>query len=453
MLKFNIDDGFLDSLVRGYRSGFLSAEDYSNLSQSQTVEDIRMHLQTTDYGNFLENEGANAVRISALHTAATDKMVKEFNYLRCHAVYPLSQFLDYITHGFMIDNVALILTGTLRNPTKEYMDELMSKCHPLGYFPTLAAVSLAGTAEGKLLPGSSQGIDNMFKEIMLETPLAVYFSSNFVTGDLREKDIEEIKAKLYRSYLHSFHSFCEELGGVTAELMCPILQFEADRRAINIASNSLQTELNKDDRAGMFPSIGFLIPEGHMKLKNAEDDEAVKRAVSHIQIYKSIFEKLDGNPQKNLEDFMHEQEVEMCKRVFDQQFHYGVFYAFVKLREQVRSRRRRLFALLLFLTRVARKCATSCGLPSALLKAKKIASTTTFPFSETERWLIKFHFSILPPVLFCLRRAHLCAGQWKEDWVIYWSLHLSIANHTHGKEVCVVVAAPRHPLVPLPAVG
>jgi hypothetical protein len=120
MLKYNIDDGFLDSLVRGYRSAFLSTEDYSNLAQSQTVEDIRMHLQTTDYGNFLESEGANAVRISALHTAATDKMVREFNYLRCHAVYPLSQFLDYITHGFMIDNVALILTGTLRNPTKEY---------------------------------------------------------------------------------------------------------------------------------------------------------------------------------------------------------------------------------------------------------------------------------------------------------------------------------------------
>ncbi len=82
----------------------------------------------------------------------------------------------------MIDNVALILTGTLRNPTKEYMDELISKCHPLGYFPTLAAVSLAGTFESKLLPGTTAGIDNMFKEIMLETPLAVYFSSNFVTG-------------------------------------------------------------------------------------------------------------------------------------------------------------------------------------------------------------------------------------------------------------------------------
>lgn len=337
MLKYNIDDGFLDSLVRGYRSAFLSAEDYSNLAQSQSVEDIRMHLQTTDYGNFLESEGANAVRISALHTAATDKMVREFNYLRCHAVYPLSQFLDYVTHGFMIDNVALILTGTLRNPTKEYMDELITKCHPLGYFPTLAAVSLAGTSEGKLLPGSSQGIDNMFKEIMLETPLAVYFSSNFVTGDLREKDIEEIKAKLYRSYLQSFHSFCMELGGVTAEMMGPILQFEADRRAINITFNSLQTELNKDDRAGMFPSIGFLIPEGHLKLKNAEDEEAVKRAIGHIQIYKSIMEKHESNAQKNLEDFFWEQEVEMCKRVFDQQFHYGVFYAFVKLREQVCS--------------------------------------------------------------------------------------------------------------------
>ena len=138
---------------------------------------------------------------------------------------------------------------------------------------------------------------------MLEMPLAVYFSSKFVTGDLKEKDIAEIKAKLYRSCLHVFHSFCTEFGGVHAELMGPILQFEADRRAINITFNSLQTELNKDDRAGMFPSIGFLIPEGHLKLKNAEDDEAVKRAISHVQIYKSIMEKHESNAQKNLEDF------------------------------------------------------------------------------------------------------------------------------------------------------
>ena len=85
----------------------------------------------------------------------------------------------------------------------------------------------------------------------------------------------------------------------------------------------------------MFPSIGFLIPEGHLKLKNAEDDEAVRRAICHVQMYKTIMEKHESNAQKNLEDFFWEQEVEMCKRVFDQQFHYGVFYAFVKLREQV----------------------------------------------------------------------------------------------------------------------
>ncbi len=51
-------------------------------------------------------------------------------------------------------------------------------------------------------------------------------------------------------------------------------------------------------------------------------------------MYKTIMEKHESNAQKNLEDFFWEQEVEMCKRKFDQQFHNGVFHAFVKLREQ-----------------------------------------------------------------------------------------------------------------------
>jgi hypothetical protein len=38
MLSFNIADGYVEGLVRGYRSGILTSTDYSNLTQCDTLE-------------------------------------------------------------------------------------------------------------------------------------------------------------------------------------------------------------------------------------------------------------------------------------------------------------------------------------------------------------------------------------------------------------------------------
>ena len=43
-------------------------------------------------------------------------------------------------------------------------------------------------------------------------------------------NIEIIRNTLYKSYLESFHMFCQNIGGETAEVMCEILGFEDDRR-------------------------------------------------------------------------------------------------------------------------------------------------------------------------------------------------------------------------------
>jgi V-type H+-transporting ATPase subunit d len=55
MLSFNIHDGFLEAIVRGNRSGLLTAADYNNLCQCETLDDIKMHLSATEYGPYLQN--------------------------------------------------------------------------------------------------------------------------------------------------------------------------------------------------------------------------------------------------------------------------------------------------------------------------------------------------------------------------------------------------------------
>ena len=69
-------------------------------------------------------------------------------------------------------------------------------------------------------------------------------------------NIEIIRNTLYKSYLESFYSFCKNIGGETADVMCEILGFEADRRAFIITINSFGTELTKDDRLESFYLFG-----------------------------------------------------------------------------------------------------------------------------------------------------------------------------------------------------
>ena len=73
---------------------------------------MKMHLASTDYGNFLQNE-PSPISTTTLAEKCTEKLVEEFNFLRVQAVEPLATFCEYITYGYMIDNVLLILAGIL----------------------------------------------------------------------------------------------------------------------------------------------------------------------------------------------------------------------------------------------------------------------------------------------------------------------------------------------------
>ena len=89
-------------------------------------------------------------------------------------------------------------------------------------------------------------------------------------------------------------------------------------------------------------------------LSRADDIEAVGLAVSGVNDYKSYFDAVglgqggvgggpgnmaggSGSDSKSLEDMFYQKEMEISKIAFTRQFTHGVIYAWIKLREQVRS--------------------------------------------------------------------------------------------------------------------
>ena len=65
--------------------------------------DFRLQLASTDYGNFLANE-ASPLATTTIAEKCTERLVAEFQYLRAHAVKPLSTFLDYISCALSFDS-------------------------------------------------------------------------------------------------------------------------------------------------------------------------------------------------------------------------------------------------------------------------------------------------------------------------------------------------------------
>lgn len=251
--------------------------------------------------------------------------------------------MDYLTYGYMIDNVALLITGTLHERDTR---ELLERCHPLGWFETMPVLCVA------------TNIEELYNSVLIETPLAPYFKGSLSSQDLDELNIEIVRNTLYKNYLEDFYRFVNEepdlKGSPTAEVMSEVLEFEADRRAINITLNSFGTELSKTERRKLYPSFGKLYPEGSLMLSRADDIEGVRIAVDGVGDYKSFFDATGlgqggglggagagnmsggtGHDGKSLEDLFYQKEMEISKLAFTRQFTHAVVYAWVKLREQV----------------------------------------------------------------------------------------------------------------------
>lgn len=317
-LTFNVKDGFLDGVVRGHRSGLLTSADYNNLAQCESLDDIKLNLTATDYGPYIQNL-PSPLHTTAVVEACTQLLVDQWHFMRANADADLGKFLDYCTYGHMIDNVVLIVTGTLH---ERDVQELLEKCHPLGMFDSIATLAVAANMR------------ELYRLVLVDTPLAPYFAETLSSEDLDEMNIEILRNTLYKAYLDDFDKFCQRLGGATAEVMGDLLSFEADRRALNITLNSIGTELTRDDRRKLYSNFGLLYPHGQMELAVAEDFDQIRQAMEKVPPYHSIFTKLAYGEAQVLDKIMYEEEVRREVLSFEQQFHYAVFYAYMRLREQ-----------------------------------------------------------------------------------------------------------------------
>lgn len=74
---------------------FLVIKEFSCFFSSFS-SDLKLHLQSTDYGSFLANE-ASPLTVSVIDDKLKEKMVVEFRHMRNQSYEPLASFMDFIT--------------------------------------------------------------------------------------------------------------------------------------------------------------------------------------------------------------------------------------------------------------------------------------------------------------------------------------------------------------------
>lgn len=121
----------------------------------------------------------------------------------------------------------------------------MSKCDPMGAFPRMKSILT--------FENSEDGLHELYRTVLVDTPIAPYFEEFFTTDRVVDRPFEELQRvygereisiitnTIKKLWLEDFYAFCMSLGGMTAQVMDELLSFEADRRAISIMINSFDT--------------------------------------------------------------------------------------------------------------------------------------------------------------------------------------------------------------------
>ena len=345
LVFFNVDDGYSEALLRGFRKSILGEQQYTALRNTTNLKDFKAVLIDTDYSDYVKDY--TETDTSALKMLLKKKLADEIDQVQSVAGPDLDKFIEMIRHKYMIDNVINIIEG-IKNKTDKNVIEARNE--PLGYLKEISG----------LLKLDYKKIEDLYDEVLIDTEVGVYFSkfleevlassdnknvatiNNFLQG-LKP---EEIKNYLKKIWLEYFYHFCKTLNPTTSEIMEDLLKYEADCQTIQIVYNSLayNNQFQEEERKKVIPNFGYLYPETTTQLNKCNSLEQLRQILQPYPDYYELVKEIPDPKKldefglqsglKTLDDLMFKESMKRYSIAFEQQFHFACFYAYIKIKEQ-----------------------------------------------------------------------------------------------------------------------
>jgi len=168
---------------------------------------------------------------------------------------------------------------------------------------------------------------------------------------MKDFKAEKIKNLLKKIWLTEFHKYCiNNLSDVSQEVMTDLLKFESDCMTLQIIYNSIDIKGLSDargregERKKYINNLGYLYPDRDKLLTEADTFEKLKEAVKATPYEPMLLQVTDipnkekasefSSAGKSIDDVMFNEKSKKYSQAFENQFHYGIFYAYLKLKEQ-----------------------------------------------------------------------------------------------------------------------
>jgi len=351
VMTFNTRHGYLEALVRGFRSGFLGEPEYRQLGQCESLDDFKLCFQETDYIDVLQSSDFSAkLTPQMIEDRVWEKFVEEFFYIRDQATGELATFFHFIQYEYMIKAVFFVIRSILNfnDPLK-----ILPQVDKMGKFPGMRAVL-------QFESGAENNLKDLYETVLIATPIGKYFERFLESQNVQakrdgvetfqrifnEEDIDLITNTVLKFWLEDFYRFCQGLGGETATIMKELLEFEADKRAILVMVHSNDTELNQlakqKERQRLFCSFGSLYYEGISKFATCNDETMLREILSKYSRFSTMWTNAERNAGDNaiadaLQFELEKEDVRLSALAFEGQSHFAAFYAFAKLKAVERT--------------------------------------------------------------------------------------------------------------------
>lgn len=155
--------------------------------------------------------------------------------------------------------------------------------------------------------------------------------------------------RVKKIWLHEFYEFCAtKLNEKSVEVMTDLLKFESDLMTIQVIENSrnysqlVSARGREAERKKYISKVGYLYPDRSEMLSNVQDFKSLLQALDatpYEAMLKQVSSGDDGRNEAEIQGTTIDEVmlVESSKRfslAFEEGYHYGCFYAYLKLKEQ-----------------------------------------------------------------------------------------------------------------------
>lgn len=265
-------------------------------------------------------------------------------------------------HCYQIENVVSFISGV-----KNSQDPAITKAsmNPLGEFQGLKSVSSF----------ASEDFVSLFQDILIDLPVGEYFrkfidsiisfigqndgreggagkeervSVDEISQMINDYSSSDIKVFLKKIWLITFHRWImANCNDGTKEVMDELLKSECDWETLQIIYNSFN-KADMSDAKGQglrkkyFNNLGHLYPGRSKRLNDAKDFKEMQERLTGTDYHAHFMRIPDPIRAENEPEIDQELTIDDCQKrdlsrkysmAFFGQFHYGAFYAYLKLKE------------------------------------------------------------------------------------------------------------------------